>query len=133
MRWPWTRTPEARQGSYTDAAVALLVQAAGGAASGDPNATGALEAAAGLWARCFASATMEPEISVLTPSLMATIARALIRRGEIIFEIDVADGRLALHPVGDYDVRGGVDPATWAYRCVRHGPSRTSTQIMRRR
>ena len=36
-----------RQGSYTDAAVALLVQAAGGAVSGDPNATGALEASRG--------------------------------------------------------------------------------------
>ena len=129
MQWPWTRTPEAREGSYTDAAVALLVQAAGGAAAGDPNATGALEAAAGLWGRCFAAATMTPEIDVLTPTLMATIARALIRRGETVYEIDVVEGRLVLHPVGDFDVRGSADPATWAYRCVRHGPSRTSTQL----
>ena len=114
-------------------AVALLVQAAGGAASGDPNATGALEAAAGLWARCFAAATMTPEIEVLTPSLMATIARALIRRGEIIFEIDVSDGRLVLHPVGDYDVRGDVDPASWAYRVRSPWAVAHEHEIVRRR
>ena len=128
--WPFPRKPEARQGSYTDAAVALLVQAAGGAASGDPKATGALEACAGLWGRCFAAAMVEPEIPSLTPSFMAMIARALIRRGEIIMQIDVQGGRPVLHPVGDFDVRGGADPSTWAYRCVRHGPSRTETTLL---
>ena len=130
MRWPWSRQPEVRQGSYTDAAVALLVQAAGGAASGDPNATGALEACAGLYARSFAAATVEPEMPTLTPSVMAMIARALIRRGEIVYQIDVENGRLVLHPVGDCDVRGSADPSTWAYRCVRHGPSRTETTLL---
>ena len=130
MGWPWSRKPEVRQGSYTDAAVALLVQAAGGAASGDPTATGALEASAGLWGRCFAAATVEPEIPSLTPTLMATAARALIRRGEIIYQIDVENGRLVLHPIGDYDVRGSADPSSWAYRCVRHGPSRTETVLL---
>ena len=130
MPWPWSRKPEVRQGSYTDAAISLLVQAAGGAASGDPNATGALEASAGLWGRCFAAATVDPEIPSLTPTLMATAARALIRRGEIVFEIDVQDGRLVLHPIGDFSVRGGADPSSWAYRCIRHGPSRTETTLL---
>ena len=35
-----------------------------------------------------------------------------------------------LHPIGNYDVRGGPDPATWVYRCVRHGPSRTTTTLL---
>ena len=130
MGWPWSRKPEVRQGSYTDAVVALLVQAAGGAASGDPNATGALEASAGLWGRCFAAAVVEPEIPSLTPSLMAMIARALIRRGEAVLEIAVEDGRPVLHPIGDFDIRGSADPASWAYRCVRHGPSRTETTLL---
>ena len=128
--WPFARKPETRQGSYTDAVVAQLVQAAGGAVSGDPNATGALEASAGRWGRCFAAAVVEPLMPAITPTMMATTARALIRRGEIIFEIDVQDGRPALHPIGDYDVRGGPDPATWVYRCVRHGPSRTTTTLL---
>ena len=130
MVWPFSRKPEARASSYTDTAIHLLVQAAGGAASGDPLATGALEAAAGLWGRCFASAVLDPEIPALTPSLMATAARALIRQGEVVFQIDVQDGRPVLHPIGDFDVRGGADPATWAYRCVRHGPSRTETTLL---
>ena len=130
MVWPFSRKPEARQGSFTDASVALLVQAAGGSASGDPTATGALEASAGLWGRCFAAAVVEPEIPSLTPTLMATAARALIRRGEIVYQIDIEDGRPALRPVGDFDVRGGADPSTWAYRCVRHGPSRTETTLL---
>ena len=125
-----SRQPEVRQGSYTDAAVALLVQAAGGAAAGDPNATGALEACAGLYARSFAAATVEPEMPTLTPSVMAMIARALIRRGEIVYEIDVVDGQPVLRAIGDFDVRGGADPASWAYRAVRHGPSRTETTLL---
>lgn len=130
MRWPWQRRPEVRQGSYTDAAVALLVQAAGGATSGDPNATGALEACAGLWARCFAAASLDPAMPALSPTILATAARSLIRRGEIVLQIDVIDGDLVLHPVGDFDVRGGADPAGWVYRCVRHGPSRTETVLL---
>ena len=130
MPWPWSRKPEVRQGSYTDAAISLLVQAAGGAVSGDANSTGALEAAAGMWSRCFAAATVDPDIEVLTPTMMATAARALIRRGEIVFQIDVMNGRLVLHPIGDFDVRGAADPASWAYRCVRHGPSRTETTLL---
>ena len=128
--WPFPRKPEARASSYTDAVTSLLVQAAGGAASGDATATGALEASAGLWGRCFAAAVVEPSIPSLTPTLMATAARALIRRGEIVFQIDIENGRLVLHPVGDYDVRGSADPSTWAYRCVRHGPSRTETALL---
>ena len=128
--WPFPRRPEARASSYTDAMISVLVQAAGGAVSGDPNSTGALEASAGLWARCFAAAVVEPEIPSLTPTLMATAARALIRRGEVVYEIDVVNGRPVLHPIGDFDVRGGADPSSWAYRCVRHGPSRTQTVLL---
>ncbi len=130
MRWPWERQPESRDSSFTDAAVALLVQAAGGTAAGDPNATGALEACAGLWGRAFAAATIDPEIPSLSPSIMATTARALIRRGEIIFAISVVDGQMVLDPVGDFDVRGNADPSDWSYRCVRHGPSRTTTTLL---
>ena len=58
---------------------------------------------------------------------MEMIGRALIRRGEIVFYIDVVDGRLVLLPCQSHDVEGGPDPATWRYRCTVSGPERTWT------
>ena len=80
MRWPW-RTEKRQQaaGAYTDAIVSLLQSRAGGV-SADSGAIAALEIASGLWARGFASAEVSPEIEAVSPSVLASIGRQLVRR-----------------------------------------------------
>ena len=79
MRWPWGKTEKRQQsgGAYSDAIVSLLQAQAGGASVGEPGAIAALEVAAGLWARGFASAELDPVIAAVTPSVMASIGRSL--------------------------------------------------------
>ena len=55
------------------------------------------------------------------------IGRSLIRQGEILFAIEVRDGRVMLLPAASWDVRGGHDPASWTYRLTLGGPSRLTT------
>ena len=88
MRWPWTRENPARETResqpYTDAIVAALQAQADGTAAGNPSALGALEIAAGYWARAFASAEVQPANEVtaaITPAHLALIGRELCRRG----------------------------------------------------
>ena len=52
--------------------------------------------------------------------MLAMIGRALIRRGEILFAIDVVDGQLRLVPVASHDVFG--DYGRWTYRLNLAGP-----------
>ena len=82
---------------YTDALLSLLVaQAQGNATKADVNSSGALELAAGVIGRAFASAQVETPRQlvkdILTPSTLAHIGRGLIRAGEAVFAIDVAGG-----------------------------------------
>ena len=87
MKWPWQSNLETRaDSSYTDALVAAITANAKGQTTAFPAAIGALEAAAGLVGRAFASAVVETESSAvmrsLTPGCLALIGRSLIRRGE---------------------------------------------------
>ena len=114
--WPWGKM-EHRE-SATDAIVAALISQAGGS-SVPPSveALGAVEACAGLWARAFASATVEPQTTItqaLTPSVLAAIGRGLAVRGEVLFEVDV-DGGVMLSQASSWKVRGGNRPETWRY------------------
>ena len=89
--WPFGKI-ENRE-SATDAIVSALISQAGGS-SVPPSveALGAVEAAAGLWSRAFASATVAPATPatlVLTPSVLAAIGRGLAGRGEAVFALDV--------------------------------------------
>lgn len=116
---------EKRDSSYTDALVAVLTSGAAGTSQAFPTATAALEACAGLVGRSFASAEiMGPPLvqDALTPDCLSMIGRALIRRGEILFSVDVADGRVNLLPSSSHDVSGDPDPATWKYRLNLAGP-----------
>ena len=63
--------------------------------------------------------------AALTPSFLAMVARALIRRGEYVAVLDVMPGRgLAILPAAaSWDVRGGPSEADWWYRCDLAGPS----------
>ena len=129
MRWPWTKL-EARESSYTDSIIALIAEQSSGATLARPAATGSLEAAASIVARCFAAAVVSgPDRyrEALGPSTLSMIGRSLIRQGEIVFAMEVQGGRLMLIPASSWDVHGDVDPASWRYRLTLGGPSRLST------
>ena len=132
MKWPWESKIEHRaDSSYTDALIAAITANAKGQTTAFPTAVGALEAASGLVGRAFASAVVEststPVLRALTPSCLALIGRALIRRGELVFYLDTSMGRIDLLPCQSHDVDGGPNPATWTYRCTVSGPERTHT------
>ena len=112
MRWPFKI--ENRE-SATDAIVTALIAQAGGS-SAPPSAgdLAAVEAAAGLWSRAFASATVNPSTSALTPGILAAIGRGLAVHGDILFAIDVQEG-LMLTQASTWEVRGGTRPETWTY------------------
>ena len=131
MRWPWTRTEhrQASGGAYSDAIIASIVARAAGTSIGEPGAIAALETAAGLWARGFASAELDPVIAAVTPSVMSSIGRELVRRGESLWAIDVRGGEIELRPVGSWDVAGGPAASSWQYRLDMFGPSGNETRI----
>ena len=112
MRWPFQT--ENRE-SATDAIVTALIAQAGGSSS--PPSAGdlaAVEAAAGLWSRAFASATVKPSTSALSPGILAAIGRGLAVRGDVLFAIDMDKG-LMLTQASTWEVRGGTRPETWTY------------------
>ena len=131
----WKRRPvEVRESQpFTDAVTQAVYQLAAGTNTGDPSALAALEAAAGLYARCFASAKIEAEPyaqAALRPSVRALIARDLIRRGESLHLLDVDAGTVELLPVGSWDVRGGWRERSWWYRLDTFGPSGNLTHFV---
>ena len=127
FQFPWLQR-ETRQETFTDAAIALLTENAN-SAKASPGSIAALEIALGLWGRAFASATVTPPsiAGAVTPSVLEMIGRELIRVGEVVFLIEVADGRLMLQPSKTWDMQGGPDPASWTYAITLAGPSTTTT------
>ena len=114
--WPFGKY-ENRE-SATDAIVSALVsQASGSSVAPMVEALGAVEAAAGLWARALASATVEPSTAAtqaLTPSVLSAIGRGLAVRGEAVFNLAV-NGAVELTQAASWKVSGGVRPETWRY------------------
>ena len=99
------------RGAYVDAA-------AGTGAPPVVDALAVVEAAAGLWGRAFASATVTPQTPItraLTPSILAAIGRGLAVRGEALFTIDVDDAGLTLTQASSWGVGGGTRPESWRY------------------
>ena len=131
MKWPFGKSEKRADSSYTDALVAAITANAGNQSTAFPYATGALESVAGLVGRAFAACEVSaPEhlSQVLTPAFLSMVGRALIRRGEAVFYIDVNEvGEIALLPCESHDVDGNPDPASWRYRCSVAGPERTRT------
>ena len=129
--WPFRPKIEKRASiPFTDAVVAALTAQAGGAAVGDASAIAALEAAVALYSRAFAAARLSPAVPALTPSVMALIARDMIRRGESVFGIEVEGGMVMLRPVGSWDVRGPWREVDWFYRIDLFGPSGNITRFV---
>ena len=113
MKWKKVFGLETRDASYTDALV-NLIQAQSGGIEPDSSALGALEVAAGLWSRGFASAVLTPSGSIaqsVTPSVLAAIGRSLVRKGESLHVLEVGGGgRLRLMiEAGSWDISGGFD------------------------
>ena len=122
--WPFGRF-EHRE-SATDAIVSALISQAGGS-SVPPSveALGAVEAAAGLWSRAFASATVEPKTTTtisLTPAVLSSIGRGLAVRGEAVFALDV-NGAVEVTQAASWKVSGGTRPETWTYQLELPLPS----------
>ena len=117
---------------YSDTLTELLVARAGGSddPSGSAHLTAAVEACAGLYARAFAGASVTPEsvTSLVTPSLLARIARSLIVAGESLHLIEVRGGAVRLIPSGSWDVLGdSFDPSAWRYKIDLESPDGTQT------
>ena len=130
MRWPWQRQAETRSAApYSDAIVSAIIARAGGGGSADAGATGAVEAAASLAARAFASAKITPPVEAVTPLILSTIGREIIRHGECLFLIDVDGDGLRLLPSNSWDVTGGVSPQSWTYRLDLAAPDSTRSVI----
>ncbi len=123
IRLPRLFRKEYRSSGYSDSVVRLLTSQAAAVAT-DPQRTGVVEAAAGIWARAFASVTVTPDAAadVLTPSVMAMIGRELIRNGEALFRVSVRNGRRHLTPATSWEVSGGLDPSSWRYHAQMSGP-----------
>ena len=106
--------------SATDAIVnALISQASGGSPPPSAGDLAAVEAAAGLWSRAFASATVLPTTSTtsaLSPGILAAIGRGLAVSGDVLFAIDFLDG-VVLTQASTWEVRGGTRPESWNYLC----------------
>lgn len=126
MRWPWPRTEKREAQPFTDAITEAIVSQAGGTVKGDPSAIAALETAAGLYARSFAAAEVQPdttETRAISASVRARVARDLIRHGESVHLVEVTRGRVALIPVGSWDITGLWSESSWLYRLDVFGPS----------
>ena len=124
----------AAQGAYTDALVRAIQAQAAGTSSGNPSAIAALEVAAGLWGRGFASAALESgdaaRTAALDPFVLSTIGRALVRSGESLWGIDVQGGRVVLSPAYAFDINGGSSPESWIYHLDYGGPSGGERQTL---
>ena len=118
--------PEVRA-CATDLYIDVLT-AAVGATTVSTWAAGAVEIAAGLWARALSTAAV-PDGIPLGPRMLAEIGRDLARHGECLYLADVAPrGRLRLLRADSRDVWGdGPDPADWWYRLTVTGPRSTRT------
>ncbi len=138
FRWPWQSEAreaplEARERGFTDLVASALVAQANASLTGDPAGIAALEIAARFWSHAFAAARVTPDnerTRIISPTVRALVARDLIRKGENIHLIDVAAGRLRLHPAGSWDVRGGWDPESWRIRVDLFGPSGNVTRFV---
>ena len=124
--WPFTKKLEKRAVQpYTD----LITNSLESQAAGDTTRAttlAAVEAAAGQYARAFAGAEVQASAHVkraLTPSVLALMARNMIRYGESVHALQVKTGNLSLIPAGSFDVTGGIDETEWLYKIYVYGPS----------
>lgn len=124
--WPPFGKTENRA-SATDIVTAALVAQASGTAPPSIDALGAVETAAGLYARSFSTAIVSPQTPAtagLTPSILGSIGRQLATRGECVYVLEFSAGAIQFRPADTWEViGGGIDPAGWRYRVDLAVPS----------
>lgn len=129
--WPFKKPEKRQQAGYTDGFIRALLAQASGTGGADPTASWALECSANLYARAFACAKVSGRrTETLTPSMMALIARNLIRRGSDIHIIEMRGGGIHFQPIGSWDVYGGAVEEDWIYRCTIYGPDDLRTRYV---
>ena len=119
--------------TYTSDRLAAISAASASGPSAIATATAAVEIAAGVWGRALSIAIVSPRTArtrAITPSLLELAGRAMARRGEVVFDLEVdAGGALALLPCAAFNVLiGSPDQATWIYALQLPGPSSTVTR-----
>ena len=136
MRWPWSTAKRERRSSFfTDAVVQYLETEATGTAEARPATAAAVEAAAGIWSRAFASAAVENApadvAAAVSPDVLGMIGRQLIRAGEIVFAIDLSAGGLRLSPSSSCNMQGLTsDPSGWTYELDDAGPTGQRRRVL---
>ena len=91
-------------------------------------ALGAVEIAAGLFARAFASADVSPvgvRTAGVSPDVLASIGRRLITAGESCHLIEVEGGAVVLRECAYWSVTGPAR-GPWRYQVTLPGPSATA-------
>ena len=121
------RSRGAGETSYTD----MIVNAIMAEARGD--LVGSRPASVEVASRLVGRAMMAAEVTgapALTPTVLQTIGRQLILRGESLHAVYRVGGRGAdvLLPAGTWDIEGGPLPSSWRYRVDMLGPSDQWTQ-----
>ena len=129
--WPFNRKAETREASsgYTEI-ISRLIEAQAAGTTQQASATAAMEAAAGLLSRSFASATVDAPDDIaeaVSPRCLALIGRDLVRVGESLHVIRMMGGRVRLVPCSTWYFEGDADPDSWLATCTAYGPSGSST------
>lgn len=102
----------------------LAQNAAGGKSSA--SMTAALEIAAGLVGRAFASARIggsDTLADAIPGWLLNTMGRCLITGGEFLGAVQRGGGMIRVTPASDWDITGNADPRSWRYAMSLSGPS----------
>ena len=129
MRWPWQKAERREAGGGYTEIIARLIESQAGATQ-QASATAAMEAAAGLLSRAFASATVDAPNDIaeaLAPRCLALIGRDLVRVGESLHVIRMMAGRLRLVPCSTWYWEGDADPESWRCTATAYGPSGSTT------
>ena len=122
---------EVRSGenSYTDLVLAGLLAQQGRGAAAAEWATGAVQGAAGLWARCLSVATSDLE--AVSPDVLGGIGYDLGVVGEHVSVLHVdGSGRVSLLRAASWNIAGTADPASWVYDVSLSGPTGTHTRVV---
>ena len=130
MRFPWQKKERRDSGGdFSDAVVRLLESQAAGTAA-DASSTAAVEAAAGLLSRAFASAEVQGPSwtqETVNTAYLAQCGRDLIRSGDSMHVIRNSGGQVRLIPASSWHWEGSHDPANWTVRVTAYGPSSSTT------
>ena len=110
-------------GSYADLVVAgLMAQAGGGQGAAVLSASGAVQSAAGLWARCLGAC--RSDVPGVDGALLSAVGYDLGIEGESLWAIVAGPGGLELERASTWTPSGSsTNPRLWTYDATFSGPS----------